>query len=65
MSRIPEPYELYDRYSAEQERALQKRPICCKCREHIQDDVYEIEGEYYCDDCARDWLYDQIVEVDE
>ena len=52
-------------YAEELERELERRPVCVKCKEHIQDeDAYEIDGEYYCDDCAHDWLWDRRVSID-
>lgn len=52
-------------YDAEQERELKKRPLCCKCGEHIQEDfAYDIFGDLYCDSCAWDWLHDQQVNVE-
>ena len=42
-------FNIHDR---RQEEALDKRPVCCYCAEPIQDDFcYEINGEYFCEDC--------------
>lgn len=39
-------------YDRQQNIALDKRPVCCFCGDPIQDDFcYEINGEYYCEDC--------------
>lgn len=44
-----------ERYFAEQDKQLQKRPICCMCDEHIQDETaYYINGEYICIGCLND-----------
>lgn len=41
----------------EAEAWLQSRPVCVRCGEHIQDeDLYDLDGDYYCEDCANDWL---------
>lgn len=47
-----DPLSDFDRYDRQQEEALDKRPVCCYCGEPIQDDFcYEINGEYFCEDC--------------
>ena len=39
-------------YDREQERLLERRPVCRKCGEHIQDEHYfYIEGNIWCEDC--------------
>lgn len=52
-----------ERYADEQERWLKKLPICCKCKERIQDDsCYVINDEVYHEKCAdklfRKWTED-------
>jgi hypothetical protein len=43
-----------ERYTDAQERELQKLPVCCKCKERIQDDTcYVIDDEVYCESCMR------------
>lgn len=47
-----DPLSDFDRYDRQQNEELNKRPKCCYCGEHIQDDFcYEINGEYFCEDC--------------
>lgn len=42
-------FAVHDRQQSEE---LNKRPVCCYCGEPIQDDFcYEINGDYYCEDC--------------
>lgn len=42
----------FDRYDRQQAEELAKLPICDCCGEPIQDDsCYEINGEYFCEDC--------------
>lgn len=60
MSWSDDPARDYDRYCNEQDRKLERRPCCCLCGEHIQEDsaVY-LDGQWYCDDCledARKWI---------
>ena len=50
-------YEAWERHDAEQEKWLQKRPACCQCGEHIQEEhLYDIDGEVVCDDCLRNYI---------
>lgn len=49
-----DPVRDYDRYCAEQERAIARLPICVDCDEPIQDDhYYEINDEVICPDCME------------
>lgn len=42
----------FDRYDRQQNADLDKRPLCCFRGDPIQDDFYyEINGEYFCEDC--------------
>ncbi len=44
-------WDAYCRDCAEEE-ALQRRPKCSVCDEHIaDDDAYYINGEWICEDC--------------
>lgn len=46
--------DFYDMHLAEQEKWLAKRPKCCCCDEHIQDDfLYDIGGDLYCEECME------------
>ncbi len=59
---IPDNYSMWERREAEQERWLESRPICCRCREHIQDEpVVDAEtGEEFCPDC-----WEELIEEDD
>lgn len=47
-----DPVADYDRYCDEQERELQRLPLCCECEERITDEhCYEVNGEYICERC--------------
>lgn len=49
-----DPIRDAERYAVEQERWLKKLPICCKCKERIQDDTcFDIHDEIYCERCMR------------
>lgn len=50
---IPEPYELYDRYSSKLDAELEQCPVCDYCKHHIQDDyAWKIAEEFYHEECA-------------
>lgn len=49
------PVRDYDRFDAEQERAMQKYPECACCGKRITDDfLFYIEGDIYCEECMED-----------
>ena len=64
--RTDNPVRDAERYYNDLDARLERRPVCDKCHEHIQDEyAYEVEpGSYYCWDCARDWLDDFRVSVE-
>lgn len=48
------PLADFNRHDAEQQEWLESRPKCSCCEEPIQDDyLYEIDGEYICEDCLN------------
>jgi len=55
--RTDDPIADFNRYDAEQQRRLKKRPKCRRCNEHIQDDeAYYIEGDWICENCIGKYL---------
>lgn len=55
MSRLPEPYEFWDRHCEQQERELAKYPRCSICDNRITDDyVVVINGELICEECLQE-----------
>ena len=49
-----DPVADYERYSAQQERELDKLPVCDRCRKKIHNDYYwDIEGTLYCEKCMN------------
>lgn len=48
-----DPISDFHRYEAERQREIEKLPVCCDCGDHIQDDLYDIDGDLYCEDCMR------------
>lgn len=50
----PDRTDFEDR-DREQEVWLQRRPVCIRCGEHIQEEsATQINGVFYCDDCLDD-----------
>jgi hypothetical protein len=67
MYRTNNPVADWDRYCAEEERELKRRPKCSKCEKPIVDDVcYEINDKLTCPECLevhyRRWTEDYIKE---
>ena len=55
MSWTDDPVRDAERHEAEQERQLQRLPVCCECDHPIQtDECYEMNGELLCPDCLKD-----------
>lgn len=47
-----DPIADFYRHDHEQQKRLKELPVCCYCDDPIEDDFcYEINGEYYCEDC--------------
>ena len=52
---IPDNLDRFESHDAEQERQLQKLPVCEYCGEHIQDDYFfQINDEIICEGCLND-----------
>lgn len=50
-----DPVRDYERYDAQQENWLKKRPKCAWCGEHIQEEsavYFRNKDEWMCDSCA-------------
>lgn len=49
---VPDNYDQFTRHDAEQEKMLDRLPVCEYCEEPIQDEfAYYIEGTWYCTRC--------------
>jgi formylmethanofuran dehydrogenase subunit E len=62
---IPDPTDLFLQHDAEQQRKLDRLPVCVECDEPIQDDeYYEINGDPVCIHCLEQnhkmWTEDYI-----
>lgn len=54
--RTDDPHADFDRWDAEEQKALDKLPICADCGEPVQDDhFYEICDEVICPDCIENY----------
>ncbi len=52
---LPDNYDLWCRHEDELEAELERCPVCCECDEHIQDEAcWDINGDLYCEECAKD-----------
>lgn len=52
---VPDNYDAYERYEAEQEMRLSRSPKCAECGEPIQDEyLYVIDDELFCESCMYD-----------
>lgn len=52
---IPDNYDRWKQYDAEQQAKLEKMPVCSICEEHIQEDrVYVIDGDIVCPYCLEE-----------
>lgn len=58
-----DPVKDFERWDREQERALERLPVCECCGEHIQqEDAVRIGGDWYCDECIdgmREEIWDE------
>lgn len=58
MYRSDNPIVDYDRHCASKNAWLNKRPVCARCNQHVQDDhAYEIAGEIYCEGCVEQCMF--------
>lgn len=58
-----DPARDFERYDAEQEARLAKRPVCADCDEHIQEDeAYYINGEWICERCMDSYRREVLEE---
>lgn len=58
-----DPVADYDRHCLEQEKLLERMPICEDCEKHITDDeAYYINGVWICKDCMDSYLQEVLPE---
>lgn len=52
---IPDNYDQWEAHERQQEKWLDSRPKCDRCRQAIQDDFcYETEDGLFCEECLLD-----------
>ena len=57
---LPDNYTFWDRYDTYRESRLRKMPVCCRCKEHIQqEEAVKFDNRWFCEDCEED-LWDEI-----
>ena len=49
-----DPIADYARYDAHQQEYESRLPVCEMCETAIDDFLWEIDGEFLCDDCAKE-----------
>ncbi len=54
MNEIPDNYDLWEAHERDQQRQLERLPICADCGEPVQDDhFYLINDEVICPNCLE------------
>lgn len=54
-----EPAYDWDSYCREEQKRINKLPVCFCCDEHIQQETaVRIDGNWYCDECLDDMRRD-------
>ena len=60
---IPDSYDAWRAHESRQERLLERRPVCIKCRDHIQDQhYYRVFGAAICPECMEEHFKEEIEE---
>lgn len=55
------PTDDFERYTAEQERELDRLPRCSCCKEHIQQaEAVYYDGNWCCEECEDEFFYKKI-----
>lgn len=48
-------YEMWRYREHEREKWLAKKPVCCRCGHHVQDErLFDIDGKLYHVECAEE-----------
>ena len=60
---IPDAYDAWRNHERQQERWLERRPVCDHCKDHIQrGHCYRIWDITICPDCMEDYFKERITE---
>lgn len=58
-----DPARDYDRYCEEQEKLIDRMPLCEDCEKHIEDETaYYINGVWICKDCMSSYEQEVLPE---
>jgi len=58
----PDNYDAFVQHDAEQEKQLDRLPVCEYCEEPIQDEyAYYIEGCWFCESCMNEHFRREVV----
>ena len=58
----PDNYDAFEQHDAEQEKQLDRLPVCEYCEEPIQEEyAYYIEGAWYCTRCMNENFRKEVV----
>lgn len=53
----------FDRYESEQIERIERLPVCCCCKEHIQQEAaLYYNDQWVCEDCEDDFFREVIKE---
>ena len=58
-----DPAHDFDMWAAEQEKKLERLPVCDMCGNHIQDEYLYNFGDIVCEDCLRSYINANFREV--
>lgn len=51
-----EPYQEFEIKDAEEQKEIEKYPVCIECGEHILDDyAYQLDDGLICEDCLKSY----------
>ena len=55
---IPDNFDAFDRWEADQERFTKHRHYCDYCDEKVGEECYRFGYHYYCEECVKDCRFD-------
>ena len=58
----PDNYSVYEQHEAEQEKQLDRLPVCEYCENPITDEyAYYIEGSWFCENCMNEHFRREVM----
>ena len=52
---MPDAYSQWEEKTRREEAWLAKRPVCCHCGHHIQEEnLYDVEGSFFHEECMNE-----------